>query len=242
MACSSISMALLPILILALAAGSTTYSPAAAAQRDPPKLLILNLEGRDGDKASLAMQAHDLSLAGFANRTSHWHAFPGYEHVIPNATLLPFGNSYRDLVGGLANLPSLPLGRNPALRAIHALSGHDAAAADGDGVEALKRGLATLTVTKCEALRLTPIQETVSRGWESGDAHLTQEHLGYIEHWDTMCFELIRANRTGEWSGPFTELLRTRANIHSKNDALAVVGVIINRTFQQLLIAHARSA
>ncbi|PAN36872.2 hypothetical protein PAHAL_7G010400 [Panicum hallii] len=187
-------MALLPILILALAAGSTTYSPAAAAQRDPPKLLILNLEGHDGDKAS---------------------------HVIPNATLLPFGNSYRDLVGGLQNLPSLSLGRNPALSAVHALSGHDAAAADGDGFEALKRGLATMT---------------------SGDAHLTQEHLGYIEHWDTMCFELIRANRTGEWSGPFTELLRTRANIHSKDDALAVVGVIINRTFQQLLIAHARSA
>ncbi|RLM74358.1 hypothetical protein C2845_PM15G00540 [Panicum miliaceum] len=213
MVCSSISMALRPILIPALAAGSTNYSPAVAAQRDPPKLLILKLAGRDGDKASLAVQAHDLSLAG-----------------------------YRDLVGGLANLPTLPLGRDPALRAVHALSGHDPAAADGDEVEALKRGLATLTVTKCEALRLTPIKETVSRGWESGDAHLTPEHLGYIEHWDTMCFELIRANRTGEWSGPFTELLRTRANIHSEEDALAVVGVIINRTFKQLLIAHARSA
>ncbi|KAG2564703.1 hypothetical protein PVAP13_7NG086078 [Panicum virgatum] len=216
-------VALLAILILALAAD---YSPAAAVQRDPPKLFIINLEGRDGDKASLAVQP-DLFLAGFANRTSHWHAFPGYEHVIPNATLLPFGNSYRDLIGGLANLPSLPLGRDPTQRAVHALSGHDPAAAGSDD---------------CEALRLTPIKETVSRGWESGDAHLTPEHLGYIEHWDTMCFELIRANRIGEWSGPFTELLRTRANIHSKEDALAVVGVIINRPLDQLLMAHARRA
>ena len=210
-------------------------------QRDPPKLFIINLEGRNGDKASLAVQP-DLSLAGFANRTSHWHAFPGYEHVIHNATLLPFGNSYRDLIGGLVNLPSLPLGRDPTQRAVHALSEHDPAAAGSDDVEALKRGLATLTVTQCEALRLTPIKETVSRGWESGDAHLTPEHLGYIEHWDTMCFDLIRANRIGEWSGPFTELLRMRANIHRKEDALAVVGVIINRPLDQLLMAHARSA
>ncbi|OEL15946.1 hypothetical protein BAE44_0023036 [Dichanthelium oligosanthes] len=50
-----------------------------------------------------------------------------------------------------------------------------------------------------------------------------------------MCFELLRSNRTGEWSGPFTELLRTSANIHSKEDALAVVSVIIDRTLDQLL-------
>ncbi|CAL5034048.1 unnamed protein product [Urochloa decumbens] len=239
----------LPIIILALATSSSNYYSAAAAavatEREPPKLIVLELLGRDGDKTSLVVQAHDLSLAGFANRTSHWHAFPSHEHVIPNATVLPFGNSYRDLVGGLENLPSLPLGKDPVLDAIHALSGHDpaAAAADGNVEVALKRGLATLTVTKCEALRLTPIKKLVSEAWERGDtAHLTQEHVGYIEHWDTMCFELLRAHRTGEWDGPFTELLRTSANIHSKEDALAVVNVIIDRTLDQLLLAHARSA
>ncbi|CAN6248229.1 unnamed protein product [Urochloa humidicola] len=236
----------LPILILALAASSSSsYYSAVATQREPPELIVLQLLGCDGDKTSLAVQTHDLSLAGFANRTSHWHAFPGREHVLPNATLLPFGNSYRDLVGGLENLRSLPLGKDPVLGAIRALSGHDpaAAAADGDVEAALKRGLATLTVTKCEALRLSPIKKMVSEAWESGDAaHLTQEHLGYIEHWDTMCCELLRAHRTGEWGGPFTELLRTSVNIHSKEDALAVVNVIIDRTLDQLLIAHARSA
>ncbi|CAN6275058.1 unnamed protein product [Urochloa humidicola] len=238
----------LPILILALAASRSNYysavAAAAATEREPPKLIVLQLLGRDGDKASLAVQTHDLSLAGFANRTTHWHVFPGHEHVIPNATILSFGNSYRDLVGGLENLPSLPLGKDPVLDAVHALSGHDpaTAAADGDVEVALKRGLATLTVTKCEVLGLTAIKEFVSNGWESGDAHLTQEHLGYIEHWDTMCFELLRAHRTGVWDGPFTELLKTSANIHSKEDALAVVNVIIDRTLDQLLLAHARSA
>jgi len=155
MACSSISLALLPILILALAAN---FSPVAVAQRDPPKLLILNLHGRDGDKASLVVQAHDLPVAGFANRTSHWHAFSGYEHVIPNATLLLFGNSYRDLFGGLANLPSQPLGRDPALRAIHALSGHDLAAASGDEVEAL-------TLRQKQFVLTGPIYRTGGRSW-----------------------------------------------------------------------------
>ncbi|KAF8647663.1 hypothetical protein HU200_065300 [Digitaria exilis] len=245
MECPSISMALLPILVLALAASSSNvYSSVASVvapttERGPPELIIVNQVGRDGDKASFAVQIHDLSLAGFANRTNHWHAFRGYEHIIPNATVLPFSNSYHDLIGGLENLPSLPLGRDPMLDAIHAVSGHDpAAAAD----EALKRGLATLKVAKFEAVRLNPIRDVVFDGWESGDAHLTPEHLGYIEHFDTICFELTRAKRTGVWDGPFTDLLRSRANIHSFEDARAVVGVAVHRTFDQLLRAHARSA
>ncbi|KAF8647660.1 hypothetical protein HU200_065297 [Digitaria exilis] len=243
----STSMALLPILILALAIISNTYSAvaatAAATERAPPELILLNLIGRDSDKASFAVQIHDLSLAGFANRTNHWHAFKGYEHIITNATLLPFTNSYNDLIGGLENLPNLPLGRDPVLDAIDSVSGHDpVAAVDADVEKALKRGLATLKVTKCEALRLKPIKDVVSDGWESGDAHLTLEHLGYIEHFDTICFELTRAKRSGVWDGPFTELLRSRANIHSLEDARAVVGVAVHRTFDQLLRAHARSA
>jgi hypothetical protein len=110
---------------------------------------------------------------------------------------------------------SLPLGREPALRAIGAVSAcDDPASADDDMLGALKRGLATLTVTKCEAARLTPVMETVSDGWESGDARLTEQHLLYIEHWDTISFEIIRAHKTGEWNGPFMELLRKKANIH----------------------------
>ncbi|CAD6261432.1 unnamed protein product [Miscanthus lutarioriparius] len=77
---------------------------------------------------------------------------------------------------------------------------------------------------------------------ESGDARLTEQHLRYIEHWDTISFEIIRAHKTGEWNGPFTELLRKNANIHSKEEALAVVNVVANPTLAQILLAHARSA
>lgn len=53
---------------------------------------------------------NDLSIAGFTNRSLHWHAFPGHEHLIPGFMALPFVRSYHDLIDGLANLPSLPMG------------------------------------------------------------------------------------------------------------------------------------
>ncbi|XP_066383410.1 beta-galactoside-specific lectin 2-like [Miscanthus floridulus] len=166
----SLSMAIfLVVLILALAllpSNNIDQAQAAAAKAKrggTPELIPINLVGRDGDKITLALQPRDLSLASFANGSHHWYAFPGYEHVIRNGTTLPFGNSYRDLIGGLANLPSLPLGREPVLRAIGAISAcDDPASADDDTLGALKRGLATLTVTRCEALRLAPVWETVS--------------------------------------------------------------------------------
>ncbi|KAF0915124.1 hypothetical protein E2562_033708 [Oryza meyeriana var. granulata] len=56
--------------------------------------------------------------------------------------------------------------------------------------------------------------ETVNDGWES-EARVAAKHLPYIEHWDTMSFELVRWNRTGAWDGPFTGVLRRSANTHS---------------------------
>ncbi|KAF8749612.1 hypothetical protein HU200_012630 [Digitaria exilis] len=217
MECPSISMALVPILVLALAASSSNVyssvaSVVATTERGPPELIIVN-------------QIHDLSLAGFANRTNHWHAFRGYEHIIPNATLLPSQTATTTSSAAYRTSRAYPWDR----------SGHDPVAPENADVEdALKRGLATLKVTKCEAMRLKPIKDVVSDGWENAP----RVH----EHFDTICFELTRAKRSGVWDGPFTDLLRSRANIHSLEDARAVVGVVVHRTFDQLLRAHARSA
>ncbi|OEL13253.1 hypothetical protein BAE44_0025724 [Dichanthelium oligosanthes] len=132
----------------------------------------------------------------------------------------------------------------PTLRAARALAAYDeAAAADADAVGALKRALATLKVTTVEAQRLRPVGEAVSKGCESGEAaRVAPEHLPHIALWDTICYELIRARRTGSWDGPFAELLRASANIRSEEEALAVVNVVVDRTLGELLMAHARSA
>ncbi|KAL6646633.1 hypothetical protein ACP70R_015710 [Stipagrostis hirtigluma subsp. patula] len=53
---------------------------------------------------------------------------------------------------------------------------------------------------------LKPIRETILEGFESGEARVAVEHLPYIEHWDTICYEVIRADQSGEWDGPFTVL------------------------------------
>ncbi|CAL5068481.1 unnamed protein product [Urochloa decumbens] len=248
---SSSRVALL-LFFLALAASYTIHADpaaaaaaAAAAQCGPPAdggeaaaVVIIPLVNGEGNvEAALAVQAHDLSLAGFSNRSGHWHAFPGHDHLLPGrSTPLPFGNTYRDLIGGLANLPSLPLGRGPAAWAASVLS-----SSAGD-VEALKRALATQTVMAIEAQRLRPVGKAVVEGWESSDARVAPEHLAYVEQWDTICYELIRARRTGKWGGPFAELLRERAGIRGEEDALAVVDLEVNRTLGELLVAHARSA
>ncbi|CAL5031435.1 unnamed protein product [Urochloa decumbens] len=246
---SSSRVALL-LFFLALAASYTIHADpaaaaAAAAQCGPPAdddgeaaaVVIIPLVNGEGNvEAVLAVQAHDLSLAGFSNRSGHWHAFPGHDHLLPGrSTPLPFGNTYRDLIGWLSNLPSLPLGRGPAAWAASVLS------SAGD-VEALKRALATQTVMAIEAQRLRPVGKAVVEGWESSDARVAPEHLAYVEHWDTICYELIRARRTGKWGGPFAELLKERAGIRGEKDAVAVVDLVVNRTLPELLIAHARSA
>uniref|UniRef100_A0A0D9ZBT3 rRNA N-glycosidase n=1 Tax=Oryza glumipatula TaxID=40148 RepID=A0A0D9ZBT3_9ORYZ len=198
--------------------------------------------GLDADElAAVALQGHDLSLADFANRTRHWHAFRGREGLVPSAaSVLPFGgDTYRDLIGGIRNLPGVPLGRAAMVRAARVLSSYDPAAfaAEGNEVEELGRALAAVTVMISEAARVKPINETVSSRWW-GEARVAAEHLPYIEHWDTMSFELLRFRRTGRWDGPFTELLRKDAGIGGAEEAGAVAGVLIDRDLEELQLAH----
>lgn len=226
------------LLVLALATSNDPAVAATGGNDDPPDLIIVNLQGHGTDKSSVALQKHDISIAGFTNGSGHWHTFlPGHNHLVPLPTPLPFGSSYNDLIGGLANLPGVPLGREAMLQAVRVLSAYDPAST-ADDVKSLKRALASLTVMLCEAQRLEPISETVSRGWKSG-AHVAAEHLPYIDHWDTMSYEIIHANRTGKWNGPFIEMLKKSANIRSQEEALAVVKLLVNRNFEEVLKAHA---
>uniref|UniRef100_A0ACD5XTN1 Uncharacterized protein n=1 Tax=Avena sativa TaxID=4498 RepID=A0ACD5XTN1_AVESA len=212
---------------------------AAAEDERPAAFIVVNLRGHApvDDKTSVGVQRHDLSLPGFTNGRGDWQAFPGHEHLFATSTPLPFGNSYDDLIGGLANLPDVPLGRDAMQQAARVLSAYDPATTTDH--RPLKRALASLKVMLSEVHRLQPIQETVSKGWLTG-ARVKPEHLPYIDHWDTMFYEIIRTNRTGgKWEdGPFTEMLARSANIRSKEEALAVVDLLLNADFEQVLMAH----
>ncbi|KAE8787180.1 60 kDa jasmonate-induced protein-like [Hordeum vulgare] len=174
------------------------------------------------------MQKHDISFAGFTDGSGDWHAFPGLEHLFPASTTLPFGSSYSELIGGVANLPGVTLGRN-AIRVLAAYRpGADVEPGAGGDEGCDERGPAGGA----------HIRKTVDDGWVTG-ARVAPEHLPYVEHWDTMSYEILRTNRTGKWDGPFTKMLEMEANIRSKEEALAVVGVLRNADFEEVLQAHA---
>ncbi|XP_044980124.1 60 kDa jasmonate-induced protein-like [Hordeum vulgare subsp. vulgare] len=230
---ASMGAIVLFLLILVHAAGNSTHGHGgASAER---RLIVGRLLGRGpDDKTTVAMQKHDVSVAGFTDGSGDWHTFPGLEHLFPASTTLPFGSSYSELIGGLENLPGVPLGREALLEAIRVLTAYRR----GADVEPVKRALAVLKVVMCEAQRVAPIRKTVSDGWVTG-ARVAPEHLPYIEHWDTMSYEILRTNRTGKWDGPFTKMLEMEASIRSKEEALAVVGVLRNADFEEVLQAHA---
>ncbi|BAH92321.1 60 kDa jasmonate-induced protein-like [Oryza sativa Japonica Group] len=219
-----------PLLLLPLAGNL----PAAVlgevrVERD---LILVDLQDYGSGVGTLAVRPDVFSVAGFANRTGHWHALRGNDHLFRGdlvATPLPFGSSYGDLVGGVNNLLGLPLGSPFTSYATVVLSGYDGGG--GGEAAAVKRALATLAAVICEGQRLHPILETIlTRG---RGARVAAEHLPYIEHWDAMWEELKRWRRTGEWGGgPFAGELRERASIGSAEEALAVVGW----TFRQLLL------
>ncbi|BAH92314.1 Os03g0683500, partial [Oryza sativa Japonica Group] len=218
---------LIPLILLA--GGGQVAVESAATSRG--KLIMVDLLEYGSGAGTLAMRVDTIHAAGFANRSGHWHALRGNGHLFDAlglaAARLPFGNTYADLVGGVANLRGLPISMPFTNRAATVLSGYDpaTAAAGGDGEAALKRALATLTVAIGEAQRLRPVMDTLLFGGLG--ARVADEHLPYIEHWDAMWEELTRWRRSGggAWGGPFTGVLRERANIGSAEDALAVIGV-----------------
>jgi hypothetical protein len=226
---------------VAAAAVARAVAAAAAARhnRPPPAVAVMNFTGYVGpvgDKISVGVETHDISIGGFTNGRGQWQSFPGHGHLFPGSTSLPFGDSYDELIGGLANLPDLPLGQEAMQQAARVLSAYDPATTTD--FEPLKRALATLKVMLSEAGRLQPIREAIGRGWET-ESRVAPEHLPYIEHWDTMSYEIIRADRTGRWDGPFTGMLAKSANIRSMEEALAVVKIVLNARFEQVLMAHA---
>ncbi|XP_044980129.1 60 kDa jasmonate-induced protein-like [Hordeum vulgare subsp. vulgare] len=222
------------LLILGLAVGNIKHGHGGAVVVGDPTLIVVELQGHNDDKSSVAVQKHDVSVAGFTDGSGHWHAFPGLDHLFPASTTLPFGSSYSELIGGIANLPGVPLGREAMMQAIRVLSAYR----PGADVEPVKRALAAVKVVISEAQRLEPIRKAVNDGWD-GESRVAPEHLPYIEHWDTMSYEILRSNRTGKWDGPFTKMLETQANIRSKEEALAVVGLLLNADFEKVFKAHA---
>ncbi|EEC75967.1 hypothetical protein OsI_13075 [Oryza sativa Indica Group] len=187
-------------------------SVSAAQQQDPPGDDLVFLKLRSGDGDGTVLAMHRHDIS-FAGFTNGSHHW----HVF---------RGDEDAIPNARRLPFRNTYRDligglhhvpglPLGKAAAARAAGVLASYDPDaeeGTAAVKRAVAALSVMFTQALRLEPIRETVSSG------------------------------RTGEWDGPFTEVLRRRAGIRSAGEALAIAKLLANRSFVRLLQDHSHSA
>uniref|UniRef100_A0A0D9ZBP3 rRNA N-glycosylase n=1 Tax=Oryza glumipatula TaxID=40148 RepID=A0A0D9ZBP3_9ORYZ len=173
--------------------------------------------GGGGDEAKLLVAEDDAYVAGFANRTGHWHTFRGgrchHPVIIPAGgaapcTELPFGGTYRELIGGVANLRAVPLGRASAASAMRVLSRYDPAttpAADA------KMALAKFMVMVTEPMRLKAVSRAVGGRWEE-ESYLSSDEAKHVPYWGEISAMLVEWNSTGRWGelGPRSKMDRAR--------------------------------
>lgn len=181
----------------------------------PSKQITVRLfaSGGGGDEAKLLVAEDDAYVAGFANRTGHWHTFRGgrcYPALPATAcTELPFGGSYRDLIGGVANLRAVPVGRSSAVGAMEVLSRYDPAATTA--AADAKMALAKFMVMVTEAARLKPVRRAVVERWEQV-SYLSSDEVRDVPYYGKMSLMILEWKRTGRWGelGPWANIDRAR--------------------------------
>lgn len=149
----------------------------------------------DADASNLALRMDNLNLSGFTNKLGDWFAFDDQAHLITDATPLGFTGAYGDLVGGYLNLRDLRLGRDAIREALRVLASYVARTGDK---EQLKRALAVIIVTICEAARFPRLREKIAAGWLAG-TYLTPEEVEYVDNWEIFSCAILIDARYGQW-------------------------------------------
>ncbi|KAF0927429.1 hypothetical protein E2562_032732 [Oryza meyeriana var. granulata] len=155
--------------------------------------------GGDDDQATLHVTEDDAYVAGFANRTGHWHTFRGGRCYpeLPAATCteLPFGGTYRYLIGGVVNLRAVPVGRESAVGAMEVLSRYDPATMP---VVDAKMAPAKFMVMVTEAVRLKLVFRAIVDRWEQ-ESYLSSDEVRHVPYWGKMSLMVVEWKRTGRW-------------------------------------------
>ncbi|KAK3149336.1 hypothetical protein QOZ80_3AG0216030 [Eleusine coracana subsp. coracana] len=204
-----------------------TLGNQAAKEDLRPGLIQLTFIRRDGESAKPVFRRDNLYLSGFANRFDQYFVLKGHEHVMPGATLLPFGDEYSAFFssGGLReNLGSLPLGKSPFSEAVSILANnpHD----DIDKGQ-LGPALVTIVVMVPESLRLITVHEKVTQFWASGTVgYLDPEDVGYMQNWGNMSALIMCASRNEPLRGRRAKKLKG-INIKTPQEALVVVRILL---------------
>jgi hypothetical protein len=151
------------------------------------------------DAAMLAVRGDNMYVVGFASQSGRWYVFSNRANLIPSATVLPSSDNYTGLVGygGYKNLDRLLLGRTTTLRAVSRLASFDAEYSPDADDGCMRRAVAILAVTLCEAARFAPIQQRISDNWIHGVSFKSQNIL--VVQWSTVsCGLLISVQHRGQ--------------------------------------------
>lgn len=201
--------------------------PVLAQQRGPylvpARWILVNLVGTDGDKTTIAVRDDNIYIVGFTNSRGSWFVFKNRAHLIPGSTLLPFGDCYKDLLGGgYKELEGITLGKENMLKAVQMLARYHPN--PHNSYKSLKVALATLCVMVAEAERFVPINETVADRWED-TPRITAMQAKYVVLWSDMSCALLNWRTTGVWRDKGNKL--QKANINSPGDALGILGLVL---------------
>ncbi|KAM0839128.1 hypothetical protein ACQ4PT_048782 [Festuca glaucescens] len=180
------------------------------------------------DAAMLAVRADNLYLIGFASQSGRWYVFSNRANLIPSATVLPSSDNYTALVGygGYRNLEKLLVGRTSTLHAVSRLASFDADYSPDADDGCMRRAVAILAVTLCEAARFPQIQQRIADNWVHG-VSLQAQNLLVVE-WSTIsCGLLISVQHRGQWGGKEAQMLLTKLHMHTRAAAEAAVNVLL---------------
>ncbi|TVU23864.1 hypothetical protein EJB05_26248 [Eragrostis curvula] len=214
--------------------------------KEPARWIHINASTGDHKATILAVRDDNVYLIGFKAKSGTWFEF-GYKkssaRIIPGSTFLECGPDYRSLLGDKYKVEvlKLELGKSFAEKAVVKLSGYvQPTQPPGAPDEETKRGLARLIVMICESSRMIPIFDTVSKGWASGTSLGDKLKLSYLHNWGNMSEALLGWKKYGNKYKPTDRVAAglKEAKITNKNDALAVVALLLNRPPPSQKVAH----
>jgi len=169
--------------------------------------------------------------------------------LFKGAKMLGFNGHYSTLVGGqgVKDLPTLKLGKERTLEAATVLWSYKQdklmGCADADSAVAadpqqnLKRKLALLAVTLCEAARLEPVRVKIDGGWQH-ELSITDKEVLYIGDWSDLSTALL-AWQADKFKNDATHFSKFEGliGISDGSGALAVVQLLLNKPPKKGLLA-----
>ncbi|CAD6209515.1 unnamed protein product [Miscanthus lutarioriparius] len=199
--------------------------PVEAGQHPPRRWFHVVLMTQAG-ALTLATRADNLYLEGFRSRDGTWWELT--RGLIPGATYLGFGGSYRDLLGDSDRLASVALGPQQMTEAVNALAARvPADLASGAAQQRARDALPVLLLMVHEATRFATVSGLVAglmhprAAMKNGT--ITMEMKAQVNGWQDLSTALLRADAVT--SGQFTPFQGT--GVRTVEEAAATVGILL---------------